>query len=177
VRILLRADEGFWGNPVLSGLEEREITYAVGAPLIASVKQRISEVPEAAWGPCCYREGSQVAQFSWRPKTCPSSAASWSAAIPSRRASNNLHAQIFNANWAYLLLALIAHDLLVWLKLLALPEAERASYAKRLRFRFSSVAGSVGRSGRRLVLRLQAGYALFGEFVEALTRIRNLATA
>jgi hypothetical protein len=30
---------------------------------------------------------------------------------------------------------------------------------------------------RRLVLRLQAGYPLFDEFVEALTRIRSLATA
>ncbi len=90
---------------------------------------------------------------------------------------DNLPSQIFNANWAYLLLTLIAYDLLVWLKLLVLPEPERSSYAKRLRFRFISVAGSVGKSGRRLVLRLQAGYALFEEFVEALTRIRSLSTA
>jgi hypothetical protein len=72
---------------------------------------------------------------------------------------------------------LLSYDLLVWLKLLALPEGERATYAKRLRFRLIAVAGSVGRSGRRLVLRLPAGYALFAEFVEALTRIRSLAPA
>jgi hypothetical protein len=88
---------------------------------------------------------------------------------------DNLPSRIFNANWAYLLLTLLAYDLLVWRKLLALPEAERSSYAKRLRF--VSIAGSVGKSGRRLVLRLQAGYALFEEFVEALTRIRALAAA
>ena len=226
VRVLLRADEGFWGNPVLSALEEREITYAVGAPLIASVMQRISAVGESAWGPSCYRDGSEVAEFRWRPKSWPVERRFvvrrdpvergeqlsleerefhyWVIVTNDRERSadelerwqrekanvenrikeaklglglDNLPSQIFNANWAYLLLALIAYDLFVWLKLLALPASERSSYAKRLRFRFISVAGSVGRSGRRLVLRLQAGYALFAEFVEALARIRSLATA
>ncbi len=69
-------------------------------------------------------------------------------------ALDNLPSQRFHANWAaHLLCTLLAYDLLVWLKLLALPEGERASYAKRLRFRFLAVAASVGRSGRRLVLR------------------------
>jgi hypothetical protein len=226
MRVLLRADEGFWGNPVLSALEQRKVTYAVGAPLIASVKQRISAVPEPAWGPSCYREGSQVAEFRWQPKSWkrerrfvvrrdPIEAGEqlsleerefhywvivtndsertadelerWQrdkANVENRIKEaklglglDNLPSQIFNANWAYLLLALIAYDLLVWLKLLALPASEHSSYAKRLRFRFIAVAGSVGKSGRRLVLRLQAGYALFGEFVEALTRIRALRPA
>jgi hypothetical protein len=61
------------------------------------------------------------------------------------------------------------------LKLLALPERERSSYAKRLRFRFIAVAATVGRSGRRVVLRLAAGYPLLNDFVEALQRIRQLA--
>lgn len=226
IRLFLRADEGFWGNPVLSGLEERQITYAVGAPLIASVRQRISAVPEAAWGPSCYRQGSEVAEFRWRPKTWPTERRFVVRRDPVERGEqlsleerefhywvmvtndaqrsadelerwqrekanvenrikeaklglglDNLPSQIFNANHAYLLLALIAYDLLVWLKLLALPASERSSYAKRLRFRFIAVAGSVGRSSRRLVLRLQAGYALFEEFVEALTRIRALGSA
>jgi hypothetical protein len=226
VRVFLRADEGFWGNPVLSGLEQRGITYAVGAPLIASVKQRITEVPESAWGPSCYRACSEVAEFDWRPKSwkrerrfvvrrdpveqseqlslegrefhywvivtndterTADELERWQrekANVENRIKEaklglglDNLPSQIFNANWAYLLLTLIAYDLLVWLKLLALPQPERSSYAKRLRFRFISVAGSVGKSGRRLVLRLQAGYALFEEFVEALTRIRALAAA
>jgi Transposase DDE domain group 1 len=226
MRVLLRADEGFFGQPVLSALELRELTYAVGAPLIASVKQRITEVPESAWGPSCYRQGSEVAEFRWRPKSWPverrfvvrrdpvetgeqlqlegrefhywvlvtndhersaDELERWQrekANVENRIKEaklglglDNLPSQIFNANWAYLLFALIAYDLLVWLKLLALPTTERANYAKRLRFRFIQVAGSVGRSGRRLVLRLQAGYALFAEFVEALTRIRSLGTA
>lgn len=92
-------------------------------------------------------------------------------------ALDNLPCQSFHANWAFLLCTLLAYNLLVWLKLLALPEGERGSYAKRLRFRFIAVAASVGRSGRRLVLRLQAGYPLYTDFVEALRRLRALARA
>jgi hypothetical protein len=51
------------------------------------------------------------------------------------------------------------------------------SYAKRLRFRFIAVAATVGRSGRRLVLRLSADYPLLNDFVEALQRLRGLARA
>jgi Transposase DDE domain group 1 len=75
------------------------------------------------------------------------------------------------------LCTLLAYNLLCWLKLLALPEGERTSYAKRLRFRFIAVAATVGRSGRRLVLRLSASYPLLADFVEALRRLRGLARA
>jgi len=91
--------------------------------------------------------------------------------------ADNLPCRGFHANSAYLLLTLLAYDLLAWLKLLALPAGERSSYAKRLRFRFIAVAASVGRSGRRLVLRLQAGYPLLADFARALGRIRGLARA
>jgi hypothetical protein len=76
-----------------------------------------------------------------------------------------------------MLVTLLADNLLTWLKLLALPTAERQSYAKRLRFRFIAVAGTVGRSGRRLVLRLAAGYPLFADFGQALRQLRGLARA
>ena len=59
---------------------------------------------------------------------------------------DNLPCQSFHANWAYLLCTLLAFNLLAWLKLLALPERERSSYVKRLRFRFIAVAATVGRS-------------------------------
>ena len=48
---------------------------------------------------------------------------------------------------------------------------------KRLRFRFITVAATVGRSGRQLVLRLSAGYPLLHDFVTTLQRIRGLARA
>lgn len=92
-------------------------------------------------------------------------------------ALDNLPCKGFHANWAYLLITLLAYNLLTWLKLLALPAGERASYSKRLRFRFLNVAATVGRSGRRLVLRLSASYPLFADFVRALQRIRGLARA
>ena len=90
---------------------------------------------------------------------------------------DNLPCQGFHANWAYLLCTLLAFNLLAWLKLLALPEHERSSYAKRLRFRFIAVAATVSRSARRLVLRLSASYPLLNDFVETLQRIRGLARA
>lgn len=225
-RLFLRADEGFWGQDFFAYLERTGIIYAVGAPLIASVRGRIGEIAEGDWQPSCYRDGSQVASFRWRPKSWrverrfvvrrdPVEAGeqlslegrewhywvivtndqersadeleSWHRAKANLEnrikeaklglGLDNLPCQSFHANWAYLLSTLLAYNLLAWLKLLALPENERTSYAKRLRFRFIAVAATVGRSGRRLVLRLSAGYVLLNDFVEALQRIRGLARA
>jgi len=225
-RLYLRADEGFWGQDFFAWLERRQITYAVGVPLIASVRGRISEIGETDWQPSCYREGSEVASFRWRPTSWKQerrfvarrdpTAAGEQLTLEGRewhywvlvtndgersadelerwhRAKANLENQIkeaklglgldnlpcqsFHANWAYLLVTLLAFNLLAWLKLLALPERERTSYAKRLRFRFITVAGTVGRSGRRLVLRLSAGYPLLNDFITTLQRIRALARA
>jgi Transposase DDE domain group 1 len=225
-RVFLRADEGFWGQDFLAELEQREITYAVGAPQIASVKARIAAIPAGDWRPSSYRAGSEVARFDWQPKTwerarCfivrrdPIEAGeqlsldsgdyhyyvlvtndlergadeleSWHRAkanVENRIKEaklglglDNLPCRGFHANWAYLLVTLLAYNLLCWLKLLALPERERASYAKRLRFRFIAVAATVGRSGRRLILRLAAGYPLLHDFVAALQRLRELARA
>ena len=225
-RIYLRADEGFWGKTFFAECERRGITYAVGAPLIASVRSRISEIAEEEWLASSYRDGSQVASFHWRPKTWererrfvvrrdPAEIGEqlslegrewhyWALVSNDQertadelegwhRAKANLENRIkeaklgfgldnlpcasFHANWAYLLITLLAYNLLAWLKLLALPDGERSSYAKRLRFRFIAVAATVGRSGRRLVLRLSTGYALFNDFVDTLERIRALARA
>ncbi len=225
-RLFLRADEGFFGKDFLAELEGKGITYTVGAPLIASVRQRIAEIPDGDWQPASYREGSEVASFQWKPKTWAQTrrfivrrdpleqgeqlsleGAEWhywalvtndkersgdeleswhraKANVENRireaklgLGADNLPCRGFHANWAYLLVTLIAFNLLTWLKLLALPAGERGSYAKRLRFRFIAVAATVGRSGRRLVLRLQAGYPLLADFARALIRIRGLARA
>ncbi len=225
-RLFLRADEGFWGQDFFADLERKRITYAVGAPLIASVRARIGEIDETVWRPSSYRSGSEVVSFVWRPKSWrverrfvvrrdPVEAGEqlslegrqwhyWALVTNDQdrsadelerwhRAKANLENRIkeaklslgldnlpcasFHANWTYLLCTLLAYNLLSWLKLLALPASERTSYAKRLRFRFIAVAATVGRSGRRLVLRLSAGYALLSEFVQTLERIRQLARA
>ena len=223
-RLFLRADEGFWGQDFFAWLERRQITYAVGAPLIASVRTRISEISEAEWQPSSYRDSSQVASVEWRPTTWererrfvvrrdPAETGEqltlegrewhyWALVSNDRersadeletwhRAKANLENRIkeaklglgldnlpcrgFHANWTYLLCTLLAYNLLCWLKLLALPASERTSYAKRVRFRFIAVAATVGRSGRRLVLRISANYTLLSDFVQTLERIRRLA--
>ena len=225
-RLFLRADEGFWGQGFFADLERRQVTYAVGAPLIASVRGRIREIADADWQPSCYRDDSEVASFRWRPTSWKQERrfvvrrdpieAGEQLTLEGRewhhwvivtnddersadelerwhRAKANLENQIkeaklglgldnlpcasFHANWAYLLVTLLAFNLLAWLKLLALPASERTSYAKRLRFRFVAVAATVGRSGRRLVLRLSSGYPLLRDFVETLQRIRALPRA
>ncbi|TML16948.1 MAG: IS1380 family transposase [Actinobacteria bacterium] len=225
-RVFLRADEGFWGQDFFAELEQRQVTYAIGAPQIRSVKARIAAIPAGDWRPSSYRAGSEVASFSWRPKTWkrerrfvvrrdpiePGEQLSldggdyhYYALVTNdhersadelerwHRAKANVENRIkeaklglgldnlpcrgFHANWAYLLCTLLAYNLLCWLKLLALPARERLSYAKRLRFRFIAVAATVGRSGRRLLLRLSAGYPLLNDFVEALQRVRGLARA
>lgn len=226
VRLALRADEGFYGKDFLAECGRRSITYAVGAPLIASLRARIGEVAESDWRPSSYREESEVASFLWKPKTweqarrfvvrrdpieqgeqltlegrewhywalvsndearSADALESWQrdkANVENRIKEaklglglDNLPCRGFHANWAYLLITLLAYNLLCWLKLLALPEAEHSSYAKRLRFRFIAVAATIGRSGRRLVMRLSAGYPLFADFVGARERIRRLARA
>jgi Transposase DDE domain group 1 len=225
-RVFLRADEGFWGQDFFAELERREVTYAIGAPQIASVKARIAAIPAAGWRPSSYRPGSEVASFDWQPKTwkqarrfvvrrdpievgeqltldgddyhyyvlvsndlerSPDELERWHRAkanVENRIKEaklglglDNLPCRGFHANWAYLLCTLLAYNLLCWLKLLALPPGERSSYAKRLRFRFIAVAATVGRSGRRLILRIAAGYPLLRDFVAALQRIRTLARA
>jgi hypothetical protein len=224
--LYLRADEGFWGKDFFAELERRQITYAVGAPLIASVKARVSAIAASDWRPSSYREGSEVASFTWKPKTWERERRFvvrrdpvdqgeqltldggeyhyWALVTNDQERSadelerwqrakanvenrikeaklglglDNLPCRSFHANWAYLLITLLAYNLLTWLKLLALPERERGSYAKRLRFRFIAVAATVGRSGRRLVMRLSAGYPLLVDFVAALRRLRGLARA
>jgi Transposase DDE domain group 1 len=226
VPVYLRADEGFWGQDFFAECERRQITYAIGAPQIASVKARIAAIPASGWRSSSYRGGSEVASFDWQPKTWKQTRRFIVRRDPigvgeqltldggsyhyyvlvtnDRRRSadelerwhrakanvenrikeaklglglDNLPCRGFHANWAYLLCTLLAYNLLCWLKLLALPEREHSSYAKRLRFRFIAVAATVGRSGRRLVLRLAAGYPLLSEFVQALQRIRQLARA
>jgi hypothetical protein len=225
-RVFLRADEGFWGQDFFAELERLEVTYAIGAPQIASVKARIVQIPAAEWRPSSYRPGSEVVSFDWQPKTwkqprrfvvrrdpiavgeqlrldggdyhyyvlvsndlerSPDELERWHRAkanVENRIKEaklglglDNLPCRSFHANWAYLLVTLLAYNLLCWLKLLALPAGERGSYAKRLRFRFIAVAATVGRSGRRLVLRLAGGYPLLYDFVAALQRIRQLARA
>lgn len=63
----------------------------------------------------------------------------------------------FMANWAWLVIAQLAYNLVQWFKLLALPASERSFQMKRLRLHWFHVAARVIRSGRKVTLALARG--------------------
>jgi hypothetical protein len=67
VRLFLRADEGFYGKAFLAELEQRRITYTIGAQLNRALRERIAAVCEEDWQHSRYRPGSRVTSFVWRP--------------------------------------------------------------------------------------------------------------
>ena len=83
----------------------------------------------------------------------------------------------FMANWAWLLLVCLGHNLCCWTQQLGHLGAGRDGgdlRAKRLRYRYLAVPAMVVRSGRRFTLRLQAGYPYLEQFVAALNRLEVL---
>ncbi len=85
---------------------------------------------------------------------------------------NVLRKHGFMANWAWLLIVAVAHNLCRWTELLGdLDSDGAASRAKRFRYRFLAVPALLVSSGRRLVLKLRRDYPLYDRFVAALTRL------
>jgi Transposase DDE domain group 1 len=83
----------------------------------------------------------------------------------------------FMANWAWLLLICLAHNLCCWtqhLGHLGAGRDEREVRAKRLRYRYLAIPGMVASSGRRLTLRLADTYPFFDRFVAALGTLERL---
>ena len=80
----------------------------------------------------------------------------------------------FHANWAYLLIGVVAYNLAVWMKAYVLPESYRGVALKTLRYRLIHVAGRVIESGRRLWLAIKRGYTYLKDFRMALKRLRQL---
>jgi Transposase DDE domain group 1 len=83
--------------------------------------------------------------------------------------------QALAANQAWFALALLAHDLLAWLRLLALDGELALAKPKRLRGRLLHVAGRITRSGRRSTLHLPRASPWATELLAAFTRLRTLA--
>ena len=80
----------------------------------------------------------------------------------------------FMANWAWLTIVATGLNLCRWTQLLGGLGADGDLRAKRLRYRYLAVPGLLVRSGRRLILKLQRGYALLHRFLAALARLRAL---
>lgn len=84
----------------------------------------------------------------------------------------------FMANWAWLLLLCLGHNLCCWAQRFGHLEAGRdgaALRAKRFRYRFLVVPGLLVRSARRLVLKLRFDYPYLDRFCAALERLRHVA--
>jgi hypothetical protein len=84
----------------------------------------------------------------------------------------------FMANWAWLLLVCLGHNLCCWTQQLGRLGAGRDGAdlrAKRLRYRYLVVPALVVRSARQLTIRLPATYPYLGRFLAARDRLRRLA--
>lgn len=86
----------------------------------------------------------------------------------------NLPSADFAINAAWLITALIAHDLLAWCRLVALDGDLASAEPKRLRYCLLHAAGVIARSGRRTRLRLAAGWPWATELVAAFARVHSL---
>jgi hypothetical protein len=68
-----------------------------------------------------------------------------------------LPSQKFNANWAWCVIAQLAHNLAQFFKLLVLPKDEHCSQMKSLRLHWFCIGARFIRSGRKLVVALARG--------------------
>lgn len=82
--------------------------------------------------------------------------------------------QALAPNLAWFELALLAQDLLAWLRLLALVGELALAKPKRLRHRLLHVAGRVTRSGRRRTLHLPRGWPWAEALLTSFARLRAL---
>jgi hypothetical protein len=104
----------------------------------------------------------QHAQVEDRVKTLKATGASY---LP-------FHA--FQANAAWLELALTAHDVMVWTQLLTLDGEHRICEPKRLRYRVLHVAGHLTRHARRVTLHLPADWPWASAILRAFQRLDAL---
>ena len=90
--------------------------------------------------------------------------------------ANYLPFHAFQANAAWLELALAAHDIIVWTQLLTLDGEHQSSEPKRLRYRILHVAGQLTRHARRHTLHLPADWPWAGALLRAFERLQALPT-
>jgi Transposase DDE domain group 1 len=80
----------------------------------------------------------------------------------------------FQANAAWLELALAAHDVMVWTQLLTLEGEHRICEPKRLRYRILHVAGQLTHHARRTTLHLPADWPWASAILQAFQRLQAL---
>ena len=82
----------------------------------------------------------------------------------------------FNANGAWTVLAILAHNMLRWTQLLGLPDTTIRA-ARTLRRRLLVIPGRLTRHARGWTLHLPARWPWHGDYLSALNRIRALPAA
>jgi DDE family transposase len=90
-----------------------------------------------------------------------------------------LRKQGFMANWAWLLLVCVGHNLCCWLQQLGALAGGRGSgdlRAKRLRYRYLTIPALVVRSARRLTLKLADTYPYLDRFLNVRHRLEQLTS-
>jgi Transposase DDE domain group 1 len=80
----------------------------------------------------------------------------------------------FQANAAWLELALCAHDITAWTQLLCLEGEHQLCGPKRLRYRILHVAGQLTRHARRITLHLPVDWPWAGAILQAFKRLQAL---
>lgn len=83
----------------------------------------------------------------------------------------------FHANWTYMLIGMLAYNLISWMKRLVFPREYTKSFVRRLRFRFIQIGGILTYTHRQFILYLQKGYLYLKEFIETYERIQQLGFA
>jgi Transposase DDE domain group 1 len=90
--------------------------------------------------------------------------------------AGHLPFQSFAANAAWLELAILAHDIMVWTQQLLLDGEHKISEPKRLRYRILHLAGQITRHARRTTLHLPADWPWAGAILRAFKRLDALPT-
>lgn len=65
--ILLRADAGFWSQPMIETLERLKVSYSITVKVNPSIRARIDELASTAWIPITYPDGgyAEVASLAY----------------------------------------------------------------------------------------------------------------
>ncbi|MGQ0803884.1 MAG: IS1380 family transposase [Actinomycetota bacterium] len=226
VAIRARLDSGFYGNPLLTQMEQAKVTYLCGVALVPAILGPCAAIPDECWEPCLDKDEGEVAEFGYRMRDrrqfrryivkrirleigeqatletghyrywvfvtndhqrspamleCEhrhkADVESGMRELKSHFGLDAIRKHGFMANWAWLLLVCLGHNLCCWTQHLGHLGAGRDEgelRAKRLRYRYLVVAAMVVRSARRLTIRLPANYPFLDRFIAALGRLRAL---
>jgi Transposase DDE domain group 1 len=226
VAVRARLDSGFYANALLTQMDQANVTYLCGVPLIPAIVGPCAHIPDECWEPCLDKDTGEVAEFGYRMRgrrrfrryivkririeigdqasletghyrywvlvtndhdraaaelesehRHKADVESGMRELKSNFGLDALRKHGFMANWAWLLLVCLGHNLCCWTQHLARLGAGRDDSelrAKRLRYRYLVVAAMVVRGARRRTVRLPASYPFLDRFIAALGRLRAL---